>query len=123
MVTRFSALIILASARLMTAFAASTIGSWRVSAIGSKAAADKFGIELDPAAGKPMRIDDAGQHDRIGDRRILAAAAVASGAGIGARALRADLETAILVNAGDRPSARADFNDVNDRNLQWIAGI
>ena len=122
MVTSFSALIMLASARLMTAFAAATTDSRSAAAIGQKPR-PTMGIELDPAAGKSLRVDNAGQHRGVGDRRIFAAAAVAGGPGIGARALRADFDTAGLVESHDRPASGADFDNVDDGHLQRIARI
>ena len=44
------------------------------------------------------------EHDvGVGDGRLGAAAAIADRAGIGARAVRADLERADVVDPGDRP--------------------
>ena len=123
MVTSFSALIMFASARLMTALAAPTTDKSKDDAIGCKAADDNSGRSLIRPSGEPMRIDGASQHDRIGDRRILAAAVVASRTRIGARALRADLEAAVLVDARDRSASGADFHDIDDRYLQRIALI
>ena len=53
---------------------------------------------------------------RVGDRRLLAALAVAHGTGHGAGALRADAERAELVDPRDRPAAGADRLDVDHRH-------
>ena len=52
------------------------------------------GVELHLAAEEIVRIEPAEHHVGVGDGRLGAAAAVADRAGIGARALRADLERA-----------------------------
>ena len=49
----------------------------------------------------------------VGDGRLRAAAAVTGGAGLGARALRADVEQAAVVEPRDRASARPDRVDVD----------
>ena len=51
----------------------------------------------------------------IGDGRFGAAAPVAGGAGVGARALWTDLKTSRIGNAGNRSAARADGVNVDDR--------
>ena len=62
------------------------------------------------------------EHDqRVGQRRLAAAAAVAGRPGIGARALRADLEHAAELHRGDAAAARADGLDVDGVGAQRMA--
>src|SRR5215472_9906964 len=49
----------------------------------------------------------------VGDRRFLAAAAVADRTGTGSRALRTDLQDAGAVDAGDRAATRPDGMDID----------
>ena len=80
-------------------------------AIAASAAAD---VQRQPAAGEWCRADPA-QHDvRVGDGRLGPAAAVAGGAGIGARALRPDAQDPAGVDPGDAAAARADLDEVHD---------
>ena len=75
------------------------------------------GVERHPAAGERLGIDPAEHEIRIGDGRLGAASPVARGAGVGARALRADAETAALL-VGERAATGADGVDVHDRHQQ-----
>ncbi len=69
------------------------------------------------AAEEIVGVDPAQHEVGIGHRRLAAAAAVAGGAGLGAGALRADLEHAALVDPGDRAAASTDRADVDHRDL------
>ena len=62
------------------------------------------------------------EHDvRVGDGRLGAAAPVADGAGVGARAARADAQQAARVDPRDRAAARADLDEVDDRRPHRVA--
>ena len=54
----------------------------------------------------------------VGHRRPLAAAPVARGAGLGARALRAHLGQAHAVDVRDRAAAGADLDELDDRHQE-----
>ena len=85
------------------------------------AAARELGVELHAAAEQAaVRPQAAEQELRVGRRRLLAAAAVAGGAGIGARRLRADAEDAAGVDVGDRAAAGADRVDVDHRHHRLV---
>ena len=60
------------------------------------------------------------QELRVGRGRLRAAAAVAGGARVGARGLRADAEDAALVDVGDRAAAGADRVDVDHRHHRLV---
>ena len=78
-------------------------------------------VELHLAAEKVIRAE-AAEHDvGVGDGRLGAAAAVADRAGIGAGALRADLQGADFVDPGDAAAAGADFDDVDHRHHDRMA--
>ena len=62
-------------------------------------------IELLRAAKEIVRVEVAAHEVSVGDRRPQAAASIAGRAGIGARALRADIEEAAAVDPGDRTAA------------------
>ena len=65
-------------------------------------------VEPHAPAEEVVRVDIA-EHDRgVGDGRLLAALAVAGGAGARARALRADPEQPAGIDPGDRAAAGAD---------------
>src|SRR3989442_15550569 len=57
----------------------------------------------------------------VGDRRLLAAAAVGDGPGLGTRALRSHLEDPRARHARDRAAARADGVDVDHRHADGEA--
>ena len=80
-------------------------------------ASRRVDVERHLAACEPGRIDATEDEVRIGDRRLRAAAPVARGARIGARALRTDAQSARL-RVGDRAAARAHGVDVHDRHQQ-----
>src|SRR5207253_1580085 len=62
------------------------------------------------------------EHDvRVGHRRLAAAAPVADGTGVGARAAWADAEETARVDPSDRPAAGADLDEVDDRRPHRIA--
>ena len=88
------------------------------------AARGAVGVELHLAAEEIVRIEPAEHHVGVGDGRLGAAAAVADRAGIGARAVRADLERADVVEPGDRAAAGADLDHVDHRqHHRMAAGI
>ncbi len=80
-----------------------------------------FGIELHLPAQKIIRIEAAKDHVGVGDGGLAAAAAIADGPGIGARALRSDLERAHVVAPGDRAAAGADLDHVDHRQHHRVA--
>ena len=73
-------------------------------------------IKRECAGGKRLRIDAPEGDVGIGDRGLAAAAAVAHGPGVGARALRADADPAERVQPRDRAAARADFDHLGHRD-------
>ena len=76
------------------------------------------GRELDRAAGEVAGID-AAQHDvGIGHGGLGAAAAVARRAGLGAGALRADIDARQRIDRGDRAAAGADLDHLDHRDAQ-----
>ena len=82
------------------------------------------GVELHRAAEEIVRVEPAEHHIGVGDGRLGAAAAIADRAGIGAGALRADLERADVVDPGDRAAAGADLDHVDHRqHHRMAAGI
>ena len=70
---------------------------------------------------KLSRIEPAEHDVGVGDGRLGAAAAVADRAGIGAGALRPDLERADLVDPGDAAAAGADLDHVDHRQHHRMA--
>ena len=81
-------------------------------------------VELHRAAEEIVRVEPAEHHVGVGDGRLGAAAAIADRAGIGARALRADLQRADVVDPGDRAAAGADLDHVDHRqHHRMAAGI
>jgi hypothetical protein len=74
------------------------------------------GVELDRAAGEIVGIELAEHEIGIGDRRPLAAAAIAGRAGLGPGAFRAGLDAAHRVDPGDRAAAGADLDHLDDRD-------
>ena len=85
------------------------------------AAPGGVGIELHLAAQKIVGIEPPQHHIGVGDGGLQAAAAVADRAGIGAGALRPDLERAHVVEPGDRAAARADLDHVDHRQHHRMA--
>ena len=79
----------------------------------------ELAVELEVAAQEIIGIDVAEHDVGIGNGRIVAAAAVAGGAGIGAGAHRADLEPA-QIRPGDRAPAGADRDDVDGGRQQRV---
>ena len=78
-------------------------------------------IELLFAAEEIIRVEIAADEVGVGDGRARAAAAVAGRAGIGAGALRADIEEAAAVDPGDRAAARRDRGHVERRHVDLAA--
>ena len=58
----------------------------------------------------------------VGDSRVLAAKAVARGAGGSACALRADSQASGVVEPGDAAAASGNLGEVYDRDLDGVAG-
>ncbi len=77
------------------------------------------GRRIEPhASAEEVQGIEAPQHQvRVGDGRSRAAARVARGAGLRARALRADAQRAGRVHRGDAAAARPDLGDVDHRDL------
>ena len=82
------------------------------------------GVEVEPQVGGDRRRGrQAAEHEvGVGDRGLLAAAAVAGRAGVGARALRPDAQRPAAVDPRDRAAAGADRVDVDHRQAHRQAG-
>ena len=78
-------------------------------------------VELLRAAEEIVRVEIAAHEVGIGDRRPRAAASVAGRAGIGAGALRADIEEPAAVDPGDRAAAGGDRGHVERRHVDLPA--
>ena len=79
-------------------------------------------VELHGAADKVAGIKQP-EHDRgIGDCRLAAAKAVASGTGIGAGRLWSDAQAATAVDPGERSATSAECGDIEHRYAHLIAG-
>src|SRR5207237_8155434 len=76
-----------------------------------------LGVQRDLAA-EQMRRNTTQHEMRVGDRGLLAAGAVADGAGLSTRALGTDGERAILGDARERAATGADGVDVDHGNVQ-----
>ena len=70
---------------------------------------------------QPARVEVAEQQVRVGDRRQLAALAVADRTGNRARRRRADLRGAGRVDPDQAPAAGADLGEVDERHAQRVA--
>jgi hypothetical protein len=79
-------------------------------------------VEGNRAFEEVVGLDPSGDYVRVGHGRLRSAPAVAGRAGIGARALRADLQRTGGIEPGDRAAARADLDDIDHRNLDGVAG-
>ena len=73
------------------------------------------------AAEKILGVEIAADHVRIGDGRARAAASVAGGAGISARALRADGKEACAIDGRERTAAGGDGCHVQRRHVDLTA--
>lgn len=73
-------------------------------------------VEPDNPFREVLRDDPAEDDVRVGDRRLLAAAAVASRPGIRPGALRADAWMSARIDPGDTPTTGPDFDEVHDRS-------
>ncbi len=71
-----------------------------------------------PPASAPARVQPAEQEVRVGHGRLDAAAPVARGTGVGARAARPDAQRPARIAPRDRPAARADRVDVDHRQRE-----
>ena len=85
------------------------------------AARGGIGVELHLTAEEVVGIEPTKHDIGVGDGRLGAAPAVADRARIGARALRADLERADVVDPGDRAAAGADLDHVDHRQHHRMA--
>ena len=93
--------------------ASSTVPSPSSAASAATAASAAGDVERHLPAGEVGRVDAAEDEVRVGHGRPRAAAAVAGGAGVGARALRPDAQAAGL-GVGERAAAGPDRVDVHD---------
>ena len=80
-------------------------------------------VELHPAAEEVLGVQAAQHQVGVGEREVLPARPVADGAGIGPGAVGADLEEPAGVDPGDRPPARADGSDVDQRHGRGYAPL
>ena len=85
------------------------------------AALGRVGVELDPAGERRRRAEVAEREVGVGHRRLVAAAPVAGGAGLGARGSRADPQRAAGIAPADRSAAGADRVHVDHRQLDHAA--
>ena len=83
---------------------------------------DAVRVELHRAAGEIVAVELAEHQVGIGDGRPLAAAAVAGGAGLRARALRPDTDLPHRIDMGERAAAGADLHHVDHRDRDRHAG-
>ena len=74
-----------------------------------------------PPAEEVLRVDHARHQLGVGDRRRAAALAVARRPRVGARAARPHVQAARVVEPRDRAAARADLDDVDDRDVGRVA--
>ena len=79
------------------------------------------GVENHLAAEKIVGIEPAEHDVGVGDGRFRAAAAITDRPGIGARALRPDLERTDVVSPGDAAAAGADLDHVDHRQHDRMA--
>ena len=106
----------LASATSMIASAAASTDRPSRSAIGPDRLAGARGIEPDPPAHEVVGVDQAADHEGVGQRRLGPAPPVAGRAGVGAGAPGADLEEPGPVEPGDGAAAGADRGDADGRH-------
>ncbi len=89
------------------------------------AIADRAGrgvnVEVELAAEERFGAEPAEHEVRVGDRRLLAAAAVRGWSRLGAGADRADAQRAARVDPGDRAAAGADLGQLDDRRADRVA--
>ena len=78
-------------------------------------------VELDPAGERRRRAEVAEREVGVGHRRLVAAAPVAGGAGLGARGSRADPQRAAGIAPADRSATGADRVHVDHRELDHAA--
>ena len=72
-------------------------------------------VEFHPAAEKMIGIQNPGHDISVGDRDVFSAAVVTNRTGVGAGAVRADLQSADGVDARDGAAAGADGVNVEHR--------
>src|SRR5207248_3621554 len=78
-------------------------------------------VERDLAAEEVVRVETAEDDVGVGHGRLDAAAAIADGPRIGARALRPYPQQPAGVDPGDRAAAGADLDEVDDRRADGVA--
>ncbi len=93
----------------------------RIGDVGLERGARRGEIELLRTPEEIIRVEKAAHEVGIGDGRQRAAAAVAGRSGIGARALRSDIEEAAAVEPGDRAAAGRDRGHVERRHVDLAA--
>ena len=79
-------------------------------------------VDGEPAAEEVGTAQESEHHVRVRHRRAASPAAVASGAGLRARALGADPQRAARVDPRDAPAPRAHLREVDDRHPDGMAG-
>jgi hypothetical protein len=85
--------------------------------------ARRLGVEARETADRPLGVDPAEHDVRVGHGRAVVAAPVGDGAGVGARALRPDLQEAARVDPGDRAATGADRRDLDHRRADDEAEV
>ena len=92
---------------------------------GRRSARDRAGrgvdVEVELAAEEGIGAEPAEHEVRVGDGRLLAAAAVGGRSGLGAGADRADAQRAAGVDPGDGAATGADLGQLDDRRANGIA--
>jgi hypothetical protein len=121
--TERSAPTMLLSAILRMATAVSSGDRPTRSATAPMAARGALRVELHRAAEEVLGIDPAEHHIGVGDRGPGAALGRSRPGPDRRRRSRADPQHAALVDPGDRPAARADGADVDDRDLDGHAPL
>ena len=91
--------------------------------VGLDRVARRLGLQGHGAAEEVGGVDPAEDDRGVGHGGLGAAGAVADRAGHGARALRADVEQAALVDPGDAAAARADALHVHRREARHVAAV
>ena len=119
--TRTSSAMRMSTMRRMPAAASATLIVIGLAILASSAARAASASSFCAAAEEIIRIEEAADDVGVGHGRIVAAAAVAHRARIGAGALRADGEKAGAVDPHDRAAAGRDRGEIERRNVELAA--
>ena len=119
--TRTSSAMRMSTMRWMPAAASQHVHLQRIGDVGLERRARGRDVERLRAAEEIIRVEKAADEVGVGDGRPRAAAPVAGRAGIGAGALRPDIEEAAAVDPGDRAAAGRDRGHVERRHVDLPA--